>query len=347
MCKPASDTSNATFLECHSTRAHAMIIWRVSNDIKEYTDKEIELLFKTNLDSVSEAFCVDHYPVSEYMLAARQDIIEAGRAPETVKAVLTREQRIESVLRGETAILSCEAADFAYDAAFERTTSIAEKLGVGVIQGNSGASSYFLGDEKKAKELAEGLVAAIVLSKVKTILTDGPETQYALTRLYARLGVHLPDDLCIRTLSSFAAEKRSPDTSVSLAGVKVFYHDSRASWWMAESKPDEKVIMPDFFGPEELLGSGAIYEEPRKVLKALGVEPVFSVWTRAMARSMGMDEGLLLTYPQLAEKLARRRLAEIKRSGSNCIFTDSLATIVFLSIIGSDELKVIWLPEIF
>jgi hypothetical protein len=96
MCKPASDTSNATYLECHSTRAHAMIIWRVSNGIKEYSNKEIELLYKTNLDGVSEAFCVDHYPVTAYLLAARQDIVQMGKAPEQVAKVFNRTQNIRA-----------------------------------------------------------------------------------------------------------------------------------------------------------------------------------------------------------------------------------------------------------
>jgi len=346
MCKPASDTSNATFLECHSTRAHAMIIWRVSNQIKPYSDKEIELLYKTNLDSVSEAFCVDHYPVSEYMLAARQDIVEAGRVPEVVKSVLARNQRIDVESRGKTTILSCEAADFAYEAAFERVSAIAEKLDVGFIQGYSGASAHFLGDDRKARDLAEGLTAAIARSGVSTVLTDGPETYYALTKLYARLGVHIPENLSVRMLSSFAAEASPSNVSNKITGMKAFYHDARACWWMADTKPDEKVIMPDFFGPEKLLGTGALYDEPRGLLKDLGVKLVFSVWTRALARSMGMDEGLYLVHPQLAEKLARRRLAEIGRCGSECLVTDSFAAVVFLSIIGSDGMNVVWLPEI-
>ncbi len=342
MCKPASDTSNATYLECHSTRAHAMTIWRVANDIKDYTDRDVELLYETNLDSVSEAFCVDHYPVSEYLLCARQDIVDSGRAPKYVKEIEARAQKITSNPNGDTAILSCEAADFAYDKALERVSKIANKLGVGVIQGYSGVSAHALGLESKAKELAKDLADAIKSAGVKKILADGPETYYALKVLYKDFDIDLSGvEICM--LSQYI--KCDGNDSV-IKGKKVFLHDVRASYYLADTKPDEKIIMPDFFGPENLLGEGEVYDAPRSIVKTLGADEAFSVWSRAMARSFGMDDGMYITLPKLAKRLAERRMNEIKDLDVEYIVTDSLATIMFLEEIGLNDVKALWLAEI-
>jgi Fe-S oxidoreductase len=320
-----------------------MTIWRVSNEIKDYTDRDVELMYETNLDSVSEAFCVDHYPVSEYLLAARQDIVKAGRAPTYVKSFEERDQKIQTRVNGDTTIISCEAADFAYDAGFDRVLKIADKLKVGVIQGYSGVSVYALGLEDKAKELAQGLVKTIADAKVKILLADGPETYYALTKLYGEMGVSLPEGVEVKMLSAFA-DQGNPNSMI--AGKKVFFHDVRASYKLADTQPDEKVIMPDFFGPEELLGVGEVYDAPRKIIKNMGANMVFSVWSRAMARSFGMDDGMFLVLPKLAQKLAKRRMSEIVGLGAEYIVTDSLATVVFLETIGINNVPVVWLPEL-
>ena len=350
MCKPVSDVANATFLESHATRAHAMIIWRVSNGIKDYTDKEIELLYQTNLDSVSEAFCVDHYAVSSYLLAARQDIVDAGRAPKVVCAVFERAQeiRVSGATKGGAAILCSEALSFGYQEAVQKVSDVAKKLGAGVIAGYSGVDAYVLGNTKKALADANDLVKAIADSGVQTIVADGTETWYALTKLYPEIGVTLPQGVKVVNMAEFAFASKDV-TKSDITGKDVFVHDARASYFLREGEADEKVIMPDFFGPEELLGAGKVYETIREIVDKMGAVRKFSVWSRALAKSMGMDEALYLTYPDLAAKIAAVRLKHIAEIGAQYIVTDSLATVLFLENTkpeGSENIKPIWLPQL-
>lgn len=331
MCKPASDSLNATNLECHATRAHAMIIWRAINDIKDYSAKEAELLYKCNLDGVAEAFCVDHYPTTGYMLAAREDIVEAGKVvPAPVAAVLNREQNIKAAPNGKTLIFA-EGADLDFERAWEKADALGKKLGAGVIAGFSGYMPYVLGGRKKAVEEAKALADAINKTGAKTLIAPGPESYYTFTKLYEELGVRLNAEVVSMTKMLFADKAAS-----GVKGKKVFFHDARAAYYLGDTKPDEKIIMPDFFGPEELLGEGEVYELPRKALLKGGAELKFSVWSRAVANAMGNDEGVSMTYPDIAKKMAKRRLRMIAETGAEVLVTDSLATIIYLESLDKE-----------
>jgi hypothetical protein len=324
MCKPASDSLNATFLESHSTRAHAMIIWRVMNGIKDYSDKEVELLYRSNLDGVSEAFCVDHYPVSGFMLAAREDIVNAGKEPASVAAVLAREQVIKADPKREM-VLFAEGVDLDAEWAWLKAKELAGKINAGVVAGFNGYLPYVLGGREKAIQEARELAEAIIKTGVKTLVVPGPESYYTFTKLYEELGIELPVKVVPLMKLLFANRKAE-----GVEGKKVFFHDVRVAYNLSASQPDEKVILPDFFGPEELLGTGEVYEFPREVLKKSGAELVFLVWSRGLANAMGNDEGVAVTYPDLAKKMTKRRLQQISQTGAELLVTDSLATVIYL-----------------
>ncbi|RKY01203.1 MAG: hypothetical protein DRP54_04095, partial [Spirochaetes bacterium] len=50
MCKPASDVANVTFLESHTTRARAMMLWRILNGYSDFSERDVELLYQSTLD---------------------------------------------------------------------------------------------------------------------------------------------------------------------------------------------------------------------------------------------------------------------------------------------------------
>ncbi len=333
MCKPASDTLNSTFIESLSTRARAMIIWRVLNGERDYTPKEAELLYRTNLDGVSEAFCVDHYPVSDYLLAAREDIVTSGVVPPPVKRILDREYKTEIAPKGEV-ILFAEGVELDFDRAWAKAAELGNKIDAGIIGAYTGYVPYVLGSRDKAVAEARSFIDTLVGAGVTTLVAPGPESYYTFTKLYQGLGVDLPVEVIPLTRLLFSGSGVS-----GVEGKKVFFHDARASYHLRDCDPDEIVIQPDFFGPERLLGDGEVYELPRKALEKGGADLVFSVWSRGLANAMGNDEGLSMIYPKLAETVTRRRLQQIADLGAELVVTDSLATVVYL-----DGLKGV-LPE--
>ena len=111
MCKPAGEVSNLTMLESHSTRGRVMMMWRVVQGIIPWDTREVELIYQSTLDSISQAFDVFEYPMSDYMLAARADIWEAGLAPECVKQVVdTNNIPPPDVSMSDTLLLAGEIA---------------------------------------------------------------------------------------------------------------------------------------------------------------------------------------------------------------------------------------------
>jgi hypothetical protein len=120
---------------------------------------------------------------------------------------------------------------------------------------------------------------------------------------------------------------------------KVLVHDSRPAYLLADGQPSYIVILPGSgalslskgIEGESAFGEGVIYEAPRHLLDALGAQRVFGTWTRALAKTSGADDGLWLTYPDLAAGLAAQRLDYAERLGVTMLVTDSPLAAAYLS----------------
>src|SRR4051794_8047956 len=111
MCKVAGEVSNLTLLESHSTRARAMMLWRSRQELHSLSTRQVELLYQSTLDSISEAWCISHAPVSSYVAEARAAIFEAGLAPDSVLAALERAVPEPPPLKASILLLAGEAAE--------------------------------------------------------------------------------------------------------------------------------------------------------------------------------------------------------------------------------------------
>jgi hypothetical protein len=353
MCKPAAEVANVTFLESHTTRARAMILWRVANGIAEFSKRDAELLYQSTLDSISEAWCVNHYPVSSYLLAAREAVYRNGLAPERVLDAVNRKRLgIDDTMIGDTkarkVLLASEAHEIGDKSLLEPVKSIFKDASVAMI--SSGAIEFSLGAAEEAMKCAKKVVEQIKGSSAREVIADGPETLWALKYVYPHLGVELPGGVKIASITEVLEEmgknviQRQRDV---FKDKKVFFHDSRCACSLAEELAQDAAIQPGYKGPEEVMGKGKVYEAPRRILDKAGMERVFNVWTRSLSRSCGADDGLWLTYPELAEKLGLKLVAQAEELGAEFIVTDSLLCSAHLKRIAPDrKIKVLWLPEI-
>ena len=124
-------------------------------------------------------------------------------------------------------------------------------------------------------------------------------------------------------------------------------HDSRAATLLADELPMAEVIQPGYVGDETKLGRGAVFDAPRQLVSAMGMQSQYSVWTRALSKSSGADDGLFLTYPELAAAMAKARLGEAKRVGAEVVVTDSLLDAVHLAKFADKTgLTIKWLPAL-
>ncbi len=364
MCKVAGEVSNLTLLESHSTRARAMMLWRSRHELGLLSMRQVELLYQSTLDSISESWCIGHMPVSSYIAEARAAVFEAGLAPDTILAALERPMPEPAPMRAPVLLLAGESAESGdYEAArlaadaLRRDQSYRE-IEVMVIA--NGALAYCLGDRSKARRQAELVVDRIVSAGATEVIADGPQTLWALLRIYPTIGITLPSDVTISSLSERLAEKGGvaiPAPSQNGNGELhrdaghskgALFLDSRSASLLADSMASSEAIQPGFQGPEAALGTGAIFEWPRRVIDSMGIRRIYSVWSRSLAKSCGADDGLWLTYPELAVKLARQRLQEAKQYQADLIVTDSLVSARHLSRnADSGDVLVRWLPELF
>jgi Fe-S oxidoreductase len=353
MCKPAAEVANVTFLESHTTRARAMILWRVANGIAEFSKRDAELLYQSTLDSISEAWCVSHYPVSAYLLAARAEVYRKGLAPERVLDAINRKRssvedtRIEDT-RVRRVLLASEAHEIGDKSLLDPVLSVFEDASVVMI--SSGAVEFSLGAAEEAMKCAKKVIERINGSGVEEVIADGPETLWALRYVYPLLGVELPGGVKITSITEALEEMGAGSFKKKgrlFEGKKALFHDSRCACSLADELAQDAAIQPGYRGSEEAMGKGKIYEAPRKILDEAGMERVFTVWMRSLSRSCGADDGLWLTYPELAEKLGLQLFAQAEELGAEFIVADSLLCSAHLKRIAPDgRTKVLWLPEI-
>lgn len=350
MCKPAGEVANLTQFESHTTRAHAMMLWRTLQGVIDWTPRAVELLYQSTLDSISEAWCVSHYPVSAYVLAARAEVYAAGLAPEAVRqALVSAPVTVDG--SWDALFLASEIAEWGDEALAQPALSLLQQAGAAPrpVFAHSGALAYALGAHDLAQDQAAQVAALIRDSGAQTVIADSPQTLWALRRVYPALGVELPVGTAVVSLFEYlAGALRAGKLTVKhQAGGRALFHDSRAAALLADALPLAETIQPGYVGDEDKLGTGAIYDAPRVLVQALGIDMLYSVWTRALSRSSGADDALWRTYPTLADGLARQRLQAARDLGANLVITDSALHAAHLRrFAGEFDLQVRWLAEL-
>ncbi|HEY63282.1 MAG TPA: (Fe-S)-binding protein [Caldilineae bacterium] len=338
-------------LESHTTRARAMMLWRIAHGLTTWQPREVELLYQSTLDSISQAWCVNHYPVSEYVAAARADAFEAGLTPEPVLQALRRATPEPTPISGEVILLASEIAELGDEAGLQLALRALAQAGIQAqpLVAASGALAYSLGDRERARGQAAQVVGLIQESNARMVIADGPQTLWALRRIYPILEVPLPSGVTITSLSEHLARavQQGQLTPPRDEGRKIFFHDSRSACLVADEMAQPEAIQPGYRGPEETLGKGEVFDAPRRLVDAMGMERLYSVWSRSLSKSCGADDGLWLTYPKLAEGLAKQRLQEAKRQGAELLITDSFLCARHLArAVGEGDIPVRWLPEL-
>ena len=343
MCKPAGEVATLTRLESHTTRARTMMLWRIAEGIIEWGPREVELLYQSTLDSISEAFDVFHYPISQYMADARADVWEAGLAPECVKRAVeastaTSVDKPPTVSESGALLLAGEIAQLGDDALLAPMSAALQTAGIEASAwvAPTGALAYALGALDVARAQATQIIEDIRASGVPIVIADSSETAWALTRIYPALGIDLPQSVTVKLLSVVLNEHLTPPKQNL---DKVFVHDSRPACLIADRMANNLAILPGYSvlslskgtEDESAFGLGAVYDAPRHLLDALGAQRVFGGWTRALAKTSGADDGLWLTYPDLAAGLAAQRLDYAERLGATMLVTDSPLAAAYLS----------------
>lgn len=342
MCKPASETGRLLHIESYSTRARGMMLWSIASGQDQWTERKAEIVFQSTRDGISESWCVSHAPVSEYVLTARQEIWDKGLVPKPVMAAVDRQGPLISE-PGPDADGVFLAGEFADIGDLEGARAAAERLGVGLVFALTGFTAHSLGASDTATAQAEK--TAELVADAGRVIADGPQTEYMLRRIWPEFGLSTPPTVQGIASAFLALIEQGALSLPRLSSTPTLFLDSRAATYLADTLAESKAIDPSFSGPEEALGTGASYEDPRQLLEILGVDRVEIRWSRSLSRSCGSDDGLWATYPDLSQGLARESVAAARMAGAARIAVDSPVSKVVLTQAADDEVEVVWVGD--
>ena len=198
MCRHLSAIGNVRFTEVDTPRVRAAMIYGLRTGTNSFDDEDfVEALYRQDLSACCRRHCVNHFDENGLALAARADVVEAGKAPEAVKklaAKLIGSSSWKSEGKGEIAWFLDEttASDKAVVAAAKKLFAAA-KVSPKIITGGSiGKALKVLGYLPEAKSAAEKFAAFLKTEGVKTLVVSNPAAFDALTKDYAEYGVKLP-----------------------------------------------------------------------------------------------------------------------------------------------------------
>jgi len=165
MCRHLSTIGQVRCTEVDTPRIRAAMLYGLKTGTNSFDDSDfVDALYRQELSACCTHHCVNHYDENGLALAARADVVEAGKAPEQVKKLAAK---------------------------FAKT--------IGWSASGKGDVAYFLDEVLKvlgylpeAKAAAEKFEAFLKAEGVKTLVVSNPAAFDALTKDYPEFGVKLP-----------------------------------------------------------------------------------------------------------------------------------------------------------
>ena len=212
MCRHLSAIGNVRFTEVDTPRIRAAMLYGLRTGTNSFDDEDfVDALYRQDLSACCVHHCVNHYDENGLALAARADVVEAGKAPEAVKklaAKFVKSVGWKAEGTGDIAWFLDEttAADKAVVAATKKLFAAA-KVSPKVITGGSiGKALKVLGFLPEAKAAAEQFAAFLKAEGVKTLLVSNPAAASALKQDYPEFGVKLPCD--VKCVAGFVVQSK-------------------------------------------------------------------------------------------------------------------------------------------
>ena len=222
MCRHLSAIGNVRFTEVDTPRIRAAMLYGLRTGTNSFDDTDfVDALYRQDLSGCCVHHCVNHYDENGLALAARADVVEAGKAPEAVKKLAAK--FVKSVgwkAEGPASAKATEdktgdiawfldettAADKAVVAATKKLFAAAKITPKIIMGGSIGKALKVLGFLPEAKAAAEQFAAFLKAEGVKTLLVSNPAAVSALKQDYPAFGVKLPCD--VKCVAGFVVQSK-------------------------------------------------------------------------------------------------------------------------------------------
>ncbi len=198
MCRHLSTIGQVRCTEVDTPRVRAAMLYGLKTGTNSFDDSDfVDALYRQELSACCTHHCVNHYDENGLALAARADVVEAGKAPDAVKKLAAKFAKSvgwKSVGKGGIAWFLDETTASDKDAvSAAKKLFAAAKVAPKVITGGSiGKVFKVLGYLPEAKDAAEKFAAFLKAEGVKTLVVSNPAALHALKKDYEEFGVKLP-----------------------------------------------------------------------------------------------------------------------------------------------------------
>ncbi len=197
MCRHLDPVGNVTFREADTPRGRALILDRVRMDHENLKNPDyIATLYRSALSGANRYHCVSHYDEVALVLAGRRDVVEAGLAPETVKALAEKLAKATFTVKGKG-----DALYFGECAKLYPGCKI-------VSGGDPGKALETLGFANESQKVLAQFKKAVAASKCKTLIVAEPSAyDFLKDKIEGIQVVHCAEHLLSRKMKAGRARK--------------------------------------------------------------------------------------------------------------------------------------------
>ncbi len=314
-------------------RSIAQVALDPRNEFRHFEIAYMHDLYSCLMCSQCVALCPHEVPIVDAVQSLREQSFSNDRAPaklvQIVEAVMDPEignplfmdradrgKWIESAgieLDPSSKILIFAGCMASY-ADNESVIDLAKLMALASIKFNAlgseemccGMPLYLAGAIEQAKKVAEMNLKTFEKLNVKTIVTPCPSCYRMFVQIYPRLGVNL-SEIGIEVQHAVHIMKSILDSyTPTKIGVKATYHD-----------------------PCDLGRHCGIYDLPRDIARAIGIEIVEMKYSRQYSMCCGAGGDLRIVNPALSLEIARRRIEHIPKGIDIVIHTCPTCRIQF------------------
>lgn len=324
MCRHACPTFLATKLDSHTPRGYALLLSQIDEGYRTWTKEMAERFYQCSQCGLCREDCEYHWQEDELVRNAREEIIKTEFLPEQVKTIASSIIQTGTPYKEEaiaahvpTEVIGKKNVDVLYFAGcstrqnhpeiFESLKRIFQTAGIAWTmlddEGCCGVSLYELGYTEEAKETAEKLAAKISEAHPKMLVTGCPH--------------------CLRGFTTFYPEW---ETGLS-SELQIFHSSQYLQKLLVEGKlaidaDKETVPAVCYHDPCQLGRNMGEYDAPRSLIEtATGQAPLELFHNKEHAECCGAGSVMFLTDPDIAAKVARKRLERVDETQAKVVVT--------------------------
>ena len=323
MCRHACPTFLATKLDSHTPRGYALLLSQIDEGYREWTRETVDRFYQCSQCGLCREDCEYHWPEDELVRNAREEIVNTNQASERVQNIASslvttgtpyaREMTtghvpFEVVGKKNPEVLYFAGCSTRQDRSeiMAALSQIFQAMGTdwAILQeeGCCGTPLYELGYTDAAKDATAKLAAKISAVHPKLLLTGCPHCFKAFKELYPQWGISFSADLQICHASQYL-DTRISDGTLKLQGNPTFssvcYHD-----------------------PCQLGRKLKEFDAPRRLIEAAtGKVPLELFHNKEHAECCGAGAVMFLTDPDVAVKVAKKRLERVHETQTEVMIT--------------------------